>query len=127
MTLENIEISFPGHGNDGLAVVPLSRLKDVPEEEAGYPEFSMFGELPSWGFSAVRHGRINDENVTVKERGKDFRPAFVFDDVDTLMLGGIFVSAANGGAPVVLRAVRGEEIRKVVVAGYGGRVVRVVE
>ena len=51
ITLENIELIFPGRGNNGLANMPLSRLRAVPENEAKYPEFSMFGELPAWDFT----------------------------------------------------------------------------
>jgi polygalacturonase len=54
VTLENIEITYPGRASKGMAYHPLSRLKDVKENVNGYPEFSMFGELPSWGFY-VRH------------------------------------------------------------------------
>lgn len=79
--LENIEITYPGRGNDGLAILPLFRLKDVPEVENQYPEFSMFGELPAWGFY-VRHAEgVTFKNVTVIAKDKDYRPAYVFDDV----------------------------------------------
>ncbi|MBI1343342.1 MAG: glycoside hydrolase family 28 protein [Terrimonas sp.] len=84
--LENIEISYPGRGNDGLAILPLYRLKDVPEAADQYPEFSMFGELPAWGFY-VRHAEgLIFKNVTVIAREKDYRPGYVFDDVKGLNL-----------------------------------------
>ncbi len=54
VTLSNIEITYPGRGTKGMAYAPLSRLHQVPEDTSGYPEFSMFGELPAWGFY-VRH------------------------------------------------------------------------
>ncbi|MEL6132524.1 MAG: glycoside hydrolase family 28 protein, partial [Bacteroidota bacterium] len=54
VTLRNIEITYPGRGNKGLAYRPLSMLEQVPENETHYPEFSMFGELPAWGFF-IRH------------------------------------------------------------------------
>ena len=54
VTLENIRISYPGRSSRGMAYMPLDRLADVPEEIKSYPEFSMFGELPSWAFY-VRH------------------------------------------------------------------------
>jgi hypothetical protein len=52
--IENIRIINLGRANKGYAHLPLHRLDNVPENEAGYPEFHMFGELPSWG-SYVRH------------------------------------------------------------------------
>lgn len=86
VTLEDIEITYPGGGNDGLAFMPLYRLGDVPENAAQYPEFSMFGELPAWGFY-VRHVEgLTLKNVYVKAEKPDYRPAFVFDDVKGLSL-----------------------------------------
>lgn len=84
VTLENIEIIYPGRGNNGLANMPLSRLDDVPEKEKEYPEFSMFGELPAWGFY-VRHVRgLTMKNVKLSVNAPDYRPACVFDDVHNL-------------------------------------------
>ena len=53
VSLENIEIIYPGRGNNGLANMPLSRLDKVPEQVAEYPEFSMFG---TW-YVPSSHGR----------------------------------------------------------------------
>ncbi len=59
-------------------------MGDVPEQASKYPEFSMFGELPSWGFY-VRHARgITFRNIHLRLQDSDFRPAFVFDDVEGL-------------------------------------------
>ncbi|MCB9260493.1 MAG: glycoside hydrolase family 28 protein [Ignavibacteriales bacterium] len=84
--LSNIEITYPGRGNNGLANLPIFRLTDVPENESDYPEFHMFGELPSWAFY-VRHVKnIKMQNVYVIAQDIDYRPAFVFDDVKDLEL-----------------------------------------
>ncbi len=84
--LENIEIIYPGRASKGYAYLPLWRLDDVPEKIKNYPEFHMFGELPSWGFY-VRHAKgITMKNVVLKLEEEDFRPAFVFDDVIDLSL-----------------------------------------
>ncbi|KJD34724.1 glycoside hydrolase [Tamlana nanhaiensis] len=92
VTLENVEITYPGKSFKGMAYVPLSRLDAVPEEIKGYPEFSMFGELPAWALY-VRHAKgLNFKNVTVKLKEDDFRPAFVFDDVKTLNMEAVSIS-----------------------------------
>lgn len=84
--LENISISCPGRATRGMAYVPLWRVSDIPEQIQKYPEFSMFGELPSWAFY-VRHARnIIFRNVNVTLRDNDFRPAFVFDDVQGIRM-----------------------------------------
>ena len=89
--LENIEMVFPGRATKGMAYLPLWRVKDVPEQIEKYPEFSMFGELPSWGFY-VRHARgITFRNISLRLQDNDFRPAFVFDDVEQLRFDNISV------------------------------------
>ncbi len=84
--LENITINYPGRGNSAFANMPLYRIKDVPELETSYPEFSMFGELPAWGFY-VRHVKgLTFKNIKLTIQKQDYRPAFVFDDVHQLQI-----------------------------------------
>lgn len=79
--LENIEITCPGRATKGMAYIPLNRLNQVPEQIDKYPEFSMFGELPSWGFY-IRHVKdITLKNVRLKLAEPDYRPAIIMDDV----------------------------------------------
>jgi polygalacturonase len=81
VTLKNIEIHYPGGGNAAFAKVGLDELDKVPEMAASYPEFSMFKELPAWGFY-IRHAKgIIFENVTLICEKKDYRTAVVLDDV----------------------------------------------
>ncbi|MXO04845.1 glycoside hydrolase family 28 protein [Flavobacterium sp. HBTb2-11-1] len=86
VTLENIEIIYPGRASKGMAYHPLSRLKDVKENINGYPEFNMFGELPSWGFYVRHVNGIEMKNIKLILDKEDFRPAFVFDDVKNLAM-----------------------------------------
>ena len=89
VVLENIEINYPGKGNKGLAYMPLSRLDDVPEAIADYPEFSMFRELPAWGFYVRHVDGLVLRNVQLRIEAPDYRPACVFDDVENLELSDI--------------------------------------
>lgn len=74
-------VSENGGGNPAFAKVGLDELDKVPEMGASYPEFSMFKELPAWGFY-VRHAKgITFENVTLTCGKKDYRTAIVLDDV----------------------------------------------
>ena len=57
--------------------------------EDGYPEFSMFGELPAWGFY-MRHAEgIQFNNFKISYKEADFRPAMVFDDVKNVQLNNV--------------------------------------
>ena len=67
-----------------MAYIPLWRKGDVPEQIQKYPEFTMFGELPSWGLY-LRHIRnIKLKDIQLKLVGEDFRPAIVDEDVEGL-------------------------------------------
>jgi len=81
ITLRNIEIHYPGGGNPQYAKVGLDELDKVPELGKNYPEFSMFKELPAWGFY-IRHAKgISFENVKLVCDKMDYRTAVVLDDV----------------------------------------------
>ena len=103
--LENIEISYPGRASKGMAYIPLSRLDQVPEKIKDYPEFSMFGELPAWGFY-IRHAKgITMKNIRLSLENKDFRPAFVFDNVYGLKLNEIRILNDKKDKSIILKEV----------------------
>jgi hypothetical protein len=61
--------------------VPPREPYATPEREKEYPEPSMFGMLPAYGFF-IRHARgIELHNVEVGFLKEDRRPAFVLDAV----------------------------------------------
>ncbi|MDF7800134.1 glycosyl hydrolase family 28 protein [Pontiellaceae bacterium B1224] len=76
VVLENIEISFPGGGTAEDAA------REVPEDEARYPEQFFFGVLPSWG-AYVRHAKnVTFKNVNLTTRQPDARKELVLVDVN---------------------------------------------
>jgi hypothetical protein len=96
VTLRNIEIHYPGGGNPLFAKVGLGELDKVPEMAASYPEFSMFKELPAWGFY-IRHAKgITFENVTLICEKKDYRTALVLDDVQGAKIKTLNVTEPGG-------------------------------
>ncbi len=108
VTLENIEISYPGRASKGMAYIPLSRLDQVPNKIKDYPEFSMFGELPAWGFY-VRHVKnITLKNVTLNLEEYDFRPPFVFDHVSKIKMEQLNLPEDN--RKIVIKDVHGIEL-----------------
>ncbi len=61
--------------------VPPREPYDTPEREKEYPEPSMFGMLPAWGFF-IRHAKgIELNDIDLSYMKEDRRPAFVLDDV----------------------------------------------
>lgn len=81
VTLENIDITYPGRGTKGMGYIGKYRLKDVPEAIEEYPEFHMFGELPAWAFYIRHVDGLTLRNVKVRKQANDYRDAVIFDDV----------------------------------------------
>jgi hypothetical protein len=95
VTLEDIELTYGGRASKEIAWIPPGSVTSVEENIAGYPEFSMFGELPAWGFY-LRHAEgINMKDVKIKYKEVDFRPAVVSDDVKGLTLNNIDIPTAS--------------------------------
>lgn len=108
--LENIEIKYPGKGNNALANLPISRLNDVPENGSSYPEYTMFGELPAWAFY-IRHVQgIQIRNVKVSIENADYRPAFVFDDVQNLLIENLKITGDEKQQQIILHHTENEKI-----------------
>lgn len=97
VVLENIEINYPGRASKAMAYIPLSRLNQVPEAAKDYPEFSMFGELPAYGFYVRHVNGISMKNIKLTLDNPDFRPAFVFDDVKGIQMEKITVPKKQKG------------------------------
>lgn len=78
--LENISIEFPG----GIRNDSINKI--IPELEDHYPESTMWGILPSYGFF-IRHVKnISLNNIEMKLKNFDARPAIVCDDVKQISL-----------------------------------------
>jgi len=100
VSLEDIEIVYPGRGNKAYANLPTWRLEQVPEQITHYPEFSMFGELPAWGFYFRHVEGISMKNVRLRIQKPDYRPCMVLDDVQTFSLREISIEGDEKSGPI---------------------------
>ena len=123
VSIENINISYPGRADKGYAHMDLWRLDDVPENAAAYPEFHMFGELPSWGFYVRHVDGLSLKNVRLSVRDDDFRPAYVFDDVKNLTLEGGSITSLSENPQVIIKDTDKAKISNVKVDGRDLQVV----
>ncbi|GLY40555.1 exo-poly-alpha-D-galacturonosidase [Amycolatopsis sp. NBRC 101858] len=81
--IEDVKLSNIRHHLAG-GLTPGDAVQNPPELETAYPEPSMFGTLPAYGFF-IRHARgISLDNVDVRCGAPDTRPAFVVRDVADL-------------------------------------------
>jgi len=112
--LENVEIVYSGDANPHLAQVSLEELGRMPEKAQNYPEFSMFGELPAWGFY-LRHAEgVEFRNVRLTLKGKDYRSALVCDDVKDFHLKDVTLEPASGEPVVALSDTRDTILQNIV-------------
>jgi len=78
--LSNIRIYYTGGGTAAQAA------KKVPELEKNYPEPTMFGDIPAYGFYVRHVSGIKLKDIEVSYLNEDARPAFIFDDVKEIFL-----------------------------------------
>jgi polygalacturonase len=98
ITLRNITLVYPGGGNPHYAFRGLkpADLDSIPEMHTSYPEFSQFIELPAWAFW-VRHAKnVLFENITLKAKERDYRPAIVIQESGDVTLKNVAYDEPGG-------------------------------
>jgi len=95
VVLQNITIIYDGGGDKSLADFPLDSFNKIPESITDYPEFSMFGELPTWGLY-IRHVKgITLKNIKLVNKKKDYRTALLVDGTQKADLQNLSVVGAT--------------------------------
>jgi polygalacturonase len=107
ISLSNISIEFEGGGT------AENINREVPEEEKSYPEFDMFGELPSFGFFIRHADNIRFSDVQLKTKLADARPAVMISDVSNSEFESLKIE--NTGKPECL--VLAENSREITFSG----------
>ena len=95
LTLSNIRLSFAGGGTKDEAA------RAVPEKETAYPEYSMFGALPGYGFFCRHVNGLKLSNVQVQLEKNDGRHALVLDDVEDAVIDGFDAPVCRGGSSTI--------------------------
>ncbi len=95
ITLKDITIEFDGGGT----IADFKR--EIPEVEKAYPEADMFGVLPSYGFF-IRHAQnIRFNNIELKTKSVDLRPAILLCDVKDIDLDALkMTGSANNSCSI---------------------------
>jgi polygalacturonase len=94
ITLENIHLRFNGGGTQDLV------SRDIQELPEGYPEYSMFGKLPAYGFYCRHAENLTLNNVDLDFIKPDVRSAIVCDDIIGLQLFRI-TARITGNEPLI--------------------------
>ncbi len=117
VTLENITINYAGGAKKEVADFGIDSLEKVPERIPNYPEFSMFGELPAWGFYIRHADGIKIKNMVLTCKGTDYRPAFIADDVKGLSLNVLNIPQIKTKPVVLLNKVSGLVLNDIRIPG----------
>jgi hypothetical protein len=101
VTISNVRISFDGGGTKKQAAAK------VPELENKYPEGTMFGILPAYGFFCRHVDGLTFRDVDLRYDKPDQRPALICDDVHNLKLDGFSAQvAADTSGQMIFRNTR---------------------
>lgn len=95
VSLDNISISFRGGGTREDA------RRQIPELTEAYPEYNMFGILPSYGFYCRHIVELSLANISISYERDDLRPAIVCDDVTKLSLTKFTAESQLNGEPLI--------------------------
>ena len=110
--LNDIHITYGGGGTRDTAYASLDSLSKIKEQAREYPEFSMFGELPAWAFYMRHTEGVVMKNVMVRLKEKDYRPAFVLDDVKKITLHNIKITEGGSVPSIILKDVKQPILKK---------------
>jgi len=90
--------------------VPPREPYDTPEREKEYPEPSMFGMIPAYGFF-IRHAQdVELKDIDVANMKEDRRPAFVLDSVEGVELQNCKAAKAGGVPTLVMMKAKGVSV-----------------
>lgn len=95
VTISNVNLGFEGGGKKEQA------SREVPEKAASYPESTMFGTLPAYGFFCRHVKQLKLRNVTLATSTSDERHAIVFDDVEQGVIESLDAPYASDGAGMI--------------------------
>ena len=93
--LSNLDFEYEGGGRRELAAV------EVPELPRAYPECTMFGDLPAYGFYARHLKGLRFSNVQLRTVSPDLRHALVLDDAEEVAIHQLGADYSPGAVPTL--------------------------
>lgn len=127
VTLENIDITYEGTTSKIYPKFDSKGLKDIPEAIGEYPEFSMFGDLPAWGFYARHVNGVVFKNVKLSYLKNDLRKACIFDDVKNLNIGSLSINKTQATPAIVIHNSPAPKVGSIKIAGKASKSVALIK
>lgn len=108
-------VGLPGHDTKNISLSNIkivtqaaytpedakTAIEDVPEKPHDYPEYSMFGALPAYGFFCRHVDGLTMTNVDLRIGKTDYRSALVFDDVKNLDIHNLKAQGMSDTNPII--------------------------
>jgi len=95
VTLSNIQLDFDGGGTKE------DSSRDIPEKPTSYPESTMFGTLPAYGFFCRHIEGLRFHNLQFGTSAPDYRHTIVFDDVNDAVIDSLDAPFTSGAAGMI--------------------------
>jgi len=95
VTLSNISLGFEGGADREQA------QRQIPEKPTAYPESTMFGTLPAYGFFCRHVKNLRLRNIRLHTSAPDLRHAIVLDDVEHAVIDALEAPFASTAAPML--------------------------
>lgn len=106
VTISNVRLSFAGGGTKKDAA------RAIPEKTTAYPEYSMFGRLPAYGFYCRHVKGLKLRNIQLQLAKSDKRHALVAEECENLSIDDLDAPfSPDAGAIIRLTNVKGALIR----------------
>lgn len=115
VTLSDIRISVKGRGTKDEA------KRVIEEKPEAYPEYSMFGTLPAYGFYCRHVKGLTLRDIRLDWEEPDRRHSLVLEDVEDAEVDGVTAAGVADGSSVIrMRKVRNVFLRGCRVLGEAG-------
>lgn len=112
VTIENVTIRYAGTGDSTINYMPLDSVNIITEATGSYPEFSMFGELPAWGFYIRHVNGLTLRNIRLIHRQTDYRAGVVIHQSENVELKNIRLSVPSAAPAVFINKSKNISVRK---------------
>lgn len=96
LTLNNIRLHFEGGGTADLIT---REIEEFPEK---YPEHSMFGTLPAYGFFCRHVSGLNIDNMDLSYKNAEYRPALFIQNVKDARISDLKSSYEKGAKSMMI-------------------------
>jgi hypothetical protein len=107
ISLNNIRMVNLGNVKSGEYLADYTKVK---EDEKGYPQPTVWGNLPSYGFF-IRHVKhISLSNITLGSAETDQRVPVIVVDVERLLVKGFHLDLPSGNTEFLLKEVKDDQI-----------------